>query len=106
MTVLLDTTLDEVLRREGLARELINRIQNLRKQADLDVSQRIALTLACGGELAAAAQDPALAELIKVETLAESLDVAATAPAAEHQAQDRIDEHDVTVALTPRGRVV
>jgi isoleucyl-tRNA synthetase len=41
LTVALDTAVSEALRLEGLARELVNRVQNLRKTADLDVSQRI-----------------------------------------------------------------
>jgi isoleucyl-tRNA synthetase len=41
ISVALDTTIDEALRIEGVARELINRIQNTRRQLDLDVSDRI-----------------------------------------------------------------
>jgi isoleucyl-tRNA synthetase len=41
ISVALDTTIDEELRIEGIARELINRIQNARRQMDLDVSDRI-----------------------------------------------------------------
>jgi isoleucyl-tRNA synthetase len=104
ITVLLDTKADEALRREGLAREIVNRVQNLRKQADLDVSQPIALTLSCGGELAAAAKDPALAEMIKSETLATSLQV--TAPEdggkGEHTASDRVDDEALHVSLSAR----
>ena len=43
--VVLDTRLDEDLRQEGLARELVNRIQRLRKDAGLAVGDRIALAL-------------------------------------------------------------
>lgn len=39
--VALDTGLDDALIREGLARELVNKVQNLRKAADLDIAQRI-----------------------------------------------------------------
>jgi isoleucyl-tRNA synthetase len=41
----LDTTLDEPLRREGLARELVRAIQDARKQAGLEVSDRIVLVV-------------------------------------------------------------
>lgn len=41
LTVALDTTLNEKLRNEGIARELVNRIQNLRKTSGLDVTDRI-----------------------------------------------------------------
>ena len=41
VTVLLDTTLTEELILEGLARETINRVQNLRKDTGLEVTDRI-----------------------------------------------------------------
>jgi isoleucyl-tRNA synthetase len=59
----------------GLAREVVNRMQNLRKTADLDVSQRIHVTLRCGGSVAASAGE--FAEMIRGETLAASLEVVA-----------------------------
>ena len=43
ITVALDTTLTEELRTEGMARELVNRIQLLRRSDGLDVADRIAL---------------------------------------------------------------
>ncbi|MBF0440524.1 MAG: isoleucine--tRNA ligase [Oligoflexales bacterium] len=45
ITILLDTTLTEELINEGVARELINRIQKLRKDSDLLVSDRIILEI-------------------------------------------------------------
>ncbi len=45
LTVALDTTITPALRLEGIARELVNRIQNLRKDAGLAVSDRIRLVL-------------------------------------------------------------
>ena len=41
LTVALDVTLTEALKEEGVARELINRIQNLRKESNLDVTDKI-----------------------------------------------------------------
>jgi isoleucyl-tRNA synthetase len=54
--VALELTLDEGLRREGLAREVVHAVQNARKGAGLEVEDRIALTLAGDDELLAAAQ--------------------------------------------------
>ena len=48
LTVALDITLSEELISEGLARDIINRTQNLRKELNLEVSDRIKLTL--GGD--------------------------------------------------------
>jgi isoleucyl-tRNA synthetase len=41
ITVALDTTLDDLLLAEGLAREFVNRVQNMRKDAGFDVTDRI-----------------------------------------------------------------
>ena len=45
LTIALDIELTDELREEGVARELINRIQNLRKNSGLDITDRIAVTL-------------------------------------------------------------
>jgi isoleucyl-tRNA synthetase len=45
VTVALDISIDEELRYEGIARELVNRIQNLRKDSGLEVTDHIALKL-------------------------------------------------------------
>jgi len=55
--VALELALDAELRREGLAREVVHAIQAARKAAGLDVSDRIALTLAGADELLAAARE-------------------------------------------------
>ena len=41
LTVALDISIDEDLRREGIARELVNRIQNLRKESGFEVTDKI-----------------------------------------------------------------
>ncbi len=45
ITVALDVTLTEDLRKEGIARELVNRIQNARKDSGLEVTDKIKLTI-------------------------------------------------------------
>ena len=45
MTVALDLTLTEELKAEGVAREFINRIQNLRKEKDFELTDRISIQL-------------------------------------------------------------
>lgn len=45
LTVALDVTLTDTLREEGIAREMVNRIQNLRKESGLEVTDRIALKI-------------------------------------------------------------
>jgi len=45
LTVALDVTISEELRKEGIARELVNRIQNLRKDSGFEVTDKIQLTV-------------------------------------------------------------
>mgnify|MGYP001183364083 CR=1 FL=1 len=56
LTIALDPTIDEGLRAEGMARELVNRVQRLRREAGLRVEDRIRLGIFGGSEVVAAAQ--------------------------------------------------
>ena len=51
LTVALDINVTKELREEGIARELINRIQNLRKESDFDVTDKILLTIGRHAEI-------------------------------------------------------
>jgi isoleucyl-tRNA synthetase len=105
LTLMLDTQITPELLAEGLARELVNRIQNLRKTANLDVSQRIRLVLACDGTLGEVADSETLSELIARETLAvEVVHVRESAmPELVHVKEDKIDKERVIIALEPVG---
>ena len=70
--VALNLELDDELRREGLAREVVHAVQAARKNAGLDVEDRIALTLGGDDELLAAAREHQ--EYVAGETLATSLE--------------------------------
>ncbi|UTT61970.1 isoleucine--tRNA ligase [Microcella humidisoli] len=72
--VLLDTRVTPELAAEGLARDVIRAVQQARKDAGLDVSDRIALTLGSDDDAARAAID-AHRQLISAETLATTLEV-------------------------------
>ncbi|NLG17558.1 MAG: isoleucine--tRNA ligase [Fibrobacter sp.] len=54
LTVALDTKIDDELREEGLAREFVNRVQNLRKSSGLNVTDRIVIRCECPEPLKAA----------------------------------------------------
>ncbi|MCA1942005.1 MAG: isoleucine--tRNA ligase, partial [Yonghaparkia sp.] len=71
--VLLDTRVTPELEAEGLARDVIRAVQQARKDAGLDVSDRIVLTL--GADAAARAAIEAHRELIAAETLATALEL-------------------------------
>ena len=72
LTVALDVTLTDALRQEGLARELVNRLQNLRKDSGLEVQDRIRVTLA-DQQPALAAAVAAFGDYIRTETQALAL---------------------------------
>lgn len=76
--VLLDTVTTPELEAEGLARDVVRAVQEARKQAGLEVSDRIDLTLTLDEHGAAAAEQ--FADLIRDETLAVTFDVKADAP--------------------------
>uniref|UniRef100_UPI0035CC4626 class I tRNA ligase family protein n=1 Tax=uncultured Hymenobacter sp. TaxID=170016 RepID=UPI0035CC4626 len=74
LTVALDVTLTDELRQEGLARELVNRLQNLRKDSGLEVQDKIRVSLAqTPPELAAAVAR--FGDYIRTEIQALSLDL-------------------------------
>jgi isoleucine--tRNA ligase len=50
LTVALDITVTDELRREGIARELVNRIQNIRKTSGFDITDKIDVYIASNGE--------------------------------------------------------
>ncbi|MDD4857360.1 MAG: isoleucine--tRNA ligase [Candidatus Krumholzibacteria bacterium] len=72
LTVILDTRLTSELIKEGLARELVNRIQNFRKESGLEVSDRIELSFRASEEVSVVFRE--FGEHICMETLAASLD--------------------------------
>ena len=74
LTVALDVTLTDELRQEGLARELVNRLQNLRKDSGLDVQDRIQVALAADAPAELRAAVAAFGDYIREEVQATSLD--------------------------------
>jgi isoleucyl-tRNA synthetase len=73
LTVALDVTLNEELINEGIARELVNRIQNLRKDSGLEVTDRIVINLQDGEFLSKAVHDNL--DYIKTETLTNTINL-------------------------------
>jgi len=71
LTVALDVTMSPELKNEGIARELINRIQNMRKDSDFEVTDRINVRLLKEPQVEASVLSNL--EYIKTETLTENL---------------------------------
>jgi len=96
VTVALELEITPELRLEGLARELVRLVQDARKEAGLQVSDRIALGVAATGEVAealAAHRAFVAAETLATEIRDEPL------PEPEHRAEAEIEGSAVTVTL-------
>lgn len=74
LTVALEVELNEELVNEGLARELINRIQNIRKESGLEITDRINVELTPNEKINAAVNQ--FAEFIKTQILANDIKIA------------------------------
>ncbi len=85
MTIALDVTVTEELKQEGVARELINRIQNLRKSSGFDVTDKISVCIYADGadyeEIAASLAN--FREYVAAQTLALSVEAATLAEAGD-----------------------
>jgi isoleucyl-tRNA synthetase len=71
LTVALDITISEDLKKEGIARELVNRIQNMRKDSGFEVTDRIDVQLLKDGLVEKAVESNI--DYIKTETLTAEL---------------------------------
>ena len=74
LTVALEIEMTDELRREGMARELINRIQNIRKDHGLDITDRINIVVSPNEQTDAAIN--AFADYIKAQVLADHIKIA------------------------------
>jgi isoleucyl-tRNA synthetase len=98
-TVALDPSITESLRLEGLARELVNRIQRLRRDSGLEVSDRIRLGLFGASDvLAAVAQH---GDYIRAETLAVEL-ASAAEPGTDWADAQNVDVDGVAARIAIR----
>jgi isoleucyl-tRNA synthetase len=91
--VALDLELDDELRREGLARELVRSLNDLRKDVGLDIADRVVLAIDADDAVWAAAdahRDYVMNEVLAVELT--------RAPAGEAH-ELTVDGHDITVSI-------
>lgn len=97
LTVALDITVSEELRREGVARELINRIQNIRKESGFEVTDKIRVEIAECELVNGAVTD--FGQYIAAQTLANEVKLAKT-PSGTFINEAEIDEQSITIAVT------
>ncbi len=97
VTVAVDVVVTPELAAEGMAREVVRRVQNLRKEADFNLDDRIVTTYQAEGELAEAVE--AWREFIMAETLSVAL---TSGPPEEGAAvgEDRVNEHAITLGVS------
>ncbi|HPL81884.1 MAG TPA: DUF5915 domain-containing protein, partial [Anaerolineaceae bacterium] len=95
------TTLTPELISEGMAREVVRRVQALRKDAGLEIADRIRLSYAASPRLAEAIE--ANQDYISSETLALALELS-QAPAGFASASDSFDGEELTIALDKMER--
>jgi hypothetical protein len=96
VVVALDTAITPELRAEGLAREVVRRIQDLRKSAGFDIADRVTTTYSASADLADAIEK--YQDYIRAETLSVELSPGSP-PEGAAVATDSFDGETVTVGL-------
>ena len=99
VTVALDVTITDELRREGIAREIVNRIQNIRKNRDYNITDRINLVFGTGDATVAEALKQ-FGEYISGQVLAEAIAVESELPDADGTEHLDLDGVKVDVQVT------
>ncbi len=97
LTVALDITVTEELKQEGYARELVNRIQNYRKESQLDVVDTISIDLQSHSELDASFNK--FESYIKSETLCTRLNIVSTISADVKTTFEIAENLEIEVAI-------
>jgi isoleucyl-tRNA synthetase len=97
VTVALDTQLDDRLIDEGMAREFVNRIQNLRKDAGFEVIDRIKIFYRSSDRLKKALEQ--MMQYVKDETLAVEVHILEKDVPGAHQAKEDINGELCEIAL-------
>ena len=97
LTVALDITISDELRREGVARELVNRIQNIRKESGFEVTDKIRVEIELNAATESAVES--FANYIAQQTLAVEVKAVAT-PAGERVIDSELDEEPLKIAVS------
>ena len=97
LTVALDITITDDLRAEGIARELINRIQNIRKDSGFEVTDKIRVEIEQQEFVLPALKS--FADYIASQTLAVEIE-GVPSPSGEFVVESEVDEQPVRIAVT------
>ena len=96
LTVALDITITDELKEEGIARELINRIQNIRKESGFEVTDKIRIRIQAHAEINSAVEH--FSSFIGNQTLAVSVELAEDAGNSDSFKEIELDE-ELTVRI-------
>ncbi|MDE6101318.1 MAG: isoleucine--tRNA ligase, partial [Paramuribaculum sp.] len=97
LTVALDITVTPELRREGIAREIVNRIQNIRKERGYEITDKITLAFAAMPETDEAIRE--YSSYISKQVLAESLVIKPAEELVDDVRQLNIDDLNLMVSV-------
>ncbi|MDP8949335.1 MAG: DUF5915 domain-containing protein, partial [Actinomycetota bacterium] len=101
LSVALDTKLDAELLDEGLVRELVHKVQNLRREKGFDIEESVRVDLS-GSERVSGLLKERWGDYFKAEVLARELDLDGSAPDGESM---RVDGEALRVKIEPLGGV-
>jgi len=96
ITVAVDATISPELRAEGLAREIVRRIQAMRKDAGFDIADRITIWYQAGGEFGSVFQT--WGDYIRTETLTTEL-IEGSAPAGAYRETQKVEGESLLLGV-------
>ena len=96
--VAIDTRVTPELKQEGLARELVHNIQNMRRTADFDIADRIVVWYQCGEALQEVLTSETMGDYIRTETLAVRVEEG-TPDADAHVETLKIEGMELTIGV-------
>lgn len=102
LTIALDIEVSEELKNEGVARELVNRIQNIRKDSDFDVTDKVNVVIFADGEAYNEINVSlgAYREYVAAQTLALTVELKAQSEAVEGAAEVEWNDSTIKIAVT------
>ena len=107
LTIALDLEITPELRAEGTARELVNRIQNIRKDSGFDVTDKVAVTICAEGDDLAQIRESleSFGDYLASQTLAVSVDTVSLASAPEGAAEVEWNDGSIRIKVTKETKL-
>ena len=99
LTLALDIEISEELKNEGVARELVNRIQNIRKDSGFDVTDKVDVTVFADGEQHAEIEKSLAAYHVASQTLAHTVELKSAAEASAEAMEVEWNDTSIRIAV-------